>query len=162
MILANLDVPTTVSAGSWQIVSSFLRGIEYSVTFKNSFNVYKVCFQEIGGRERNSKLSWKPFEDMHAQILVNALAYAQRVDILVKLKSYIDSNSYLKNGELSFSCNNFLNLTDIIKTNSYMHIVITVPEPMFAFADTDSMASTTTFSEYAEPVHSMNARKSKF
>ncbi|CTQ87027.1 ACT1-like protein [Caenorhabditis elegans] len=116
LILANLDVPTTVSAGSWQIVSSFLRGIEYS---------------EIGGRERNSKLSWKPFEDMHAQILVNALAYAQRVDILVKLKSYIDSNSYLKN----------------------------VPEPMFAFADTDSMASTTTFSEYAEPVHSMNARK---
>uniref|UniRef100_A0A8R1DQC2 Uncharacterized protein n=1 Tax=Caenorhabditis japonica TaxID=281687 RepID=A0A8R1DQC2_CAEJA len=75
-IQQNLDFPPVVSIGSWATVHSFLDGGEQK-------------------DKRVGKDFFKPYYNMHAQILLNALAHAERIDILAKLRTIIESGNYL-------------------------------------------------------------------
>uniref|UniRef100_A0A1I7TJ34 Crinkler (CRN) family protein n=1 Tax=Caenorhabditis tropicalis TaxID=1561998 RepID=A0A1I7TJ34_9PELO len=84
LIFSNLTVPPTVTIGSWQMVVDFLSASE---KFQGDFS------------DSNHKDVWKPFNNLHAQILVNALIKVERIDILAKLKSLMETECLLSTEE---------------------------------------------------------------
>lgn len=99
LIATNLDVPGIVSIGTWDMVVKFL-------TANESFDgdLTKPIKKDV----------WKPFKNLHAQILVNALYKVERIDILAKWKSMVEDNCYLEETEATTETSGFFNTTDTI------------------------------------------------
>ncbi|EGT43050.1 hypothetical protein CAEBREN_16978 [Caenorhabditis brenneri] len=84
LLAVNLDLPPTVTIGTWSMVKGFLSAND---AIQGEAN------------EKNIKDIWKPYKHMHAQILVNALCKAERIDLLAQFKWMVENNCYLQIGE---------------------------------------------------------------
>ncbi|EFO82965.1 hypothetical protein CRE_00162 [Caenorhabditis remanei] len=84
LLVIHLDVPSAISMGSWQMVEDFLTA---SGTF------------QLEPADPSNKNIWKPFENLHAQILVNALYNVERIDLLVKMRQMIRNNVHLQEAD---------------------------------------------------------------
>lgn len=60
---------------------------------------YSLHFQQLEPADPSNKNIWKPFENLHAQILVNALYNVERIDLLVKMRQMIRNNVHLQEAD---------------------------------------------------------------
>ncbi|PIC18769.1 hypothetical protein B9Z55_024548 [Caenorhabditis nigoni] len=81
MLIKQLDVPPAVTMGSWQMVADFLTD----------------CLPfELDITDLNPKEPWKPYENLNAQCVVDALVKVERIDLLWKIKELVFENNHLE------------------------------------------------------------------
>lgn len=85
LLYIHLDLPPAVTIGTWSMVTNFLSPNESP--------------QGENNEKPTKETAWKPFKNLHAQILVNALYKAERIDLLAQFKLMVEQNCHLHIGE---------------------------------------------------------------